>query len=191
MRHSRSHQGKVFPGRDTLPCQAPCLFFKTAMNSCPDDLSFFFRVGNPIQFLKKQLRGIQRWISHAVSVLEKAPLPRCFHSFLRSPLSTNIHDKLSPMARWRRTAVTEESTPPRKTAYDTFTAYFLLSDRSRFCRTKDSMVQEGAQPHTLKRKLFRIVALRRMRNFRVELHPEKASSLNPPWRPRGCSYCLQ
>ena len=71
----------------------------------------------------------------------------------RSPLSTKMDVSFFPMALWRRTARTDESTPPERAQS---TRSFPTCSRIRwmFSSMKEPMVQVGLQPQIRKRKFW-------------------------------------
>ena len=72
-----------------------------------------------------------------------------------TPLSTKMHVRRSPIARWMSIAATLESTPPLR-PQTTRPSRIAARMRAVVSSTNDDIVQSPVQPHTPQAKLRRI-----------------------------------
>src|SRR5215471_10168570 len=84
---------------------------KTAMNSAPMRLRLISGSVTP-RIAPRKRADASTWIRFILNASRKVWTTASASPFRRSPLSTKTHVSWSPMARWTRTATTDESTPP-------------------------------------------------------------------------------
>ena len=154
---------------------------KTAMNSLPMILRFCLGVGDAGELGEEAVAGVDGDEVEA-ELVAHGRAATLANSFLRrTPLLTKMQVRRSPMARWTRTAATEESTPPERPQMA-----WPSPTWARMRATVDSMkcsgVQSGVAPQMSKRKFEELRAVAGVGDLGVELHGPDAACRR--WRCR-------